>query len=227
MVSSHQWMSYSSEFMDTYEDSDLQQKLGLYQVFCRLYEYRRELLDDILSLETSRALGSVKLPYVQGVVLGQPHLVTNLLGKTQALLQPEHQWRIGRSPQQSAIPIADRQLSRAHAAIEYVAQKGFYLTDLGSRNGTFVNGEPIRQPVLLNDGDRVRLGSISFIFFLCASAEVLTSDISSSQQPASIAHSAFSVTNSTPLVRAVQAESECSPSSNPLEETFTFRRSSG
>jgi len=226
MASSDQWMSYDSEFMETYEDSDLQQRLGLYQVFCRLYEHRRELLNEILSLETSgvRALGNVKQLYIQGVMLDKPHLVTNLLqGKTQALFQPEHQWRIGRNPQQSTISIADRRLSRSHAAIEYVAQKGFYITDLGSRNGTFVNGEPVRQPALLKDGDRVRLGSVSFLFFLCASAEVLKSDTPSAVPHPSIAYSPFSVTPATTVAaRSVRVESANLPSNSPLEETFSF-----
>lgn len=227
MFSSHQQMFYSSEFMETYEDSDLQQRLGLYQVFCRLYEHRRELLNDILDLEANNtsALGRAKLLYVQGMMLDQPHLVTNLLGKTQALFQPESHWCIGRHPQSATISIADRRLSRLHAAIEYVAQAGFYLSDLGSRNGTFVNGELIRQPVLLKDGDRVRLGSVSFVFFLCASAEVLKSEIAALDPSISIAYSPFSVTTSvTSTPKAIQVESAGLPSSNPLEETFTFMR---
>lgn len=223
--------------METYEDSELQQRLGLYQVFCKLYEHRRELLDEVLSLETSssQALGHVKLPYIQGVMLEQPYLITNLLqGKTEALEQPNKRWIIGRNPQQSMIPIADRRLSRVHAAIEFVAQKGFYLTDLGSSNGTFVNGELIRQPVLLQDGDRIRLGSVSFGFFLCAAVTVLKSDAPapnhhrSIEAPLSegrIAHSPFSVTSGTGSVsEIVPIESDHPPSNNPLEETFSFIR---
>lgn len=223
--------------METYEDSELQQRLGLYQVFCKLYEHRRELLDEILRLETSssRALSHIKLPYIQGMMLNQPYLISNLLqGKTQALMQLNGQWIIGRNPQQSTIPIADQRLSRVHAAIEFVAQQGFYLTDLSSSNGTFVNGESIHQPVLLKDGDRIRLGSVSFVFFLCASVTVLRSampasnrdqSIDSQQLQSRIAHSPFSITSGTGCVsEIVSIESDHPPSSNPLEETFSFIR---
>lgn len=173
------FLSYASSLMDTCEDGALQQRLGLYQVFLRLYEHNRDLLDEILSLENSgsKALAGVTLPYVQGLVLEQQvYLVTNLLqGKTQALYQPQHTWVVGRDPRQVTLPVQDKRLSRRHAAIKYVEGQGFYLIDLGSSNGSFVNGERIRQSHLLKDGDRIRLGSISIAFFLCASEHTLCS----------------------------------------------------
>lgn len=48
--------------------------------------------------------------------------------------------------------------SRQHAAIT-LTPEGPRIADLGSRNGTFVNGEPVREPRLLAIGDRVRIGS--------------------------------------------------------------------
>ena len=47
-------------------------------------------------------------------------------------------------------------VSRHHAEIVFVGDRAF-LRDLGSSNGTFVNGRPIRQ-TRLNDGDIVQLG---------------------------------------------------------------------
>jgi len=40
----------------------------------------------------------------------------------------------------------------------------FYLTDLGSRNGTFVNQRRVTTPVILRPGDRVTVGSQEFVF---------------------------------------------------------------
>jgi hypothetical protein len=56
----------------------------------------------------------------------------------------------------------DSYISGHHAEIAF--REGVYrLRDLGSRNGTFVNDEPIREHVL-QDGDRVRLGLTQLVF---------------------------------------------------------------
>ncbi len=169
---------YAASLANLSEHTELQERLKLYQVFLKLYEHHRGLLDEILELETSgsRSLARVTLPYVQGFVSGeQAYLVTNLLrGKTQALLQPQQVWVIGRDPKRALIPIQDIRLSRCHAAIKFIKGQGFYLLDLASRNQSLLNGEPVRQ-ALLKDGDQVRLGSVSFTFFLCQSTRMLPS----------------------------------------------------
>lgn len=38
------------------------------------------------------------------------------------------------------------------------------LEDLGSTNGTYLNGEPVRGPQPLHDGDRIRIGDSEFTF---------------------------------------------------------------
>lgn len=63
---------------------------------------------------------------------------------------------LGRSSQ-SDIPLADRTLSRVHARIE-TTETAAVLTDLGSRNGTSLNGKRITEPVSLHAGDRILLG---------------------------------------------------------------------
>lgn len=57
------------------------------------------------------------------------------------------------------VPLSDRTLSRVHARIEGVLGGGpIRLVDLGSRNGTSLNGERITVPVPLASGDRIQLG---------------------------------------------------------------------
>lgn len=104
--------------------------------------------------------------YVQGVVLGQRAcIITNLLGgDSQTLFQPQMVWTIGRN-RDAALPLRDRVLSRRHAVILYVPEEGFYLVDLNSMNGSFVNGSRIQQRQLLKDGDRLRIGGFEFSFF--------------------------------------------------------------
>src|SRR5581483_5862151 len=57
----------------------------------------------------------------------------------------------------------DRLVSRTHARIEG-RDGGVWLEDLQSANGTFLNGEQVKQPVLLADGDEIRIGSSVFRF---------------------------------------------------------------
>jgi diguanylate cyclase (GGDEF)-like protein len=55
------------------------------------------------------------------------------------------------------IELHDDSVSRKHAAIEPVAE-GYLLTDLASRNGTYLNDQRIDARMLQN-GDRIRLGN--------------------------------------------------------------------
>ncbi len=104
--------------------------------------------------------------YIQGVVQGQhSYLITNLLGESITLLQPQMVWTVGRN-RGAALPLRDRLLSRRHAVIMFVLQEGFNLIDLNSMNGSFLNGNRIQQRQLLKDGDRIRLGSFEFNFFI-------------------------------------------------------------
>lgn len=155
---------------------EIEQRLGLYQVFLKLYDHHRSLLDEILQLEksTSTSFGSVATRCVTGIVQGERvHLVTNLIdGRTQILVQPQGIWTIGRERHLS-IPICDRRLSRRHAVIQYIKDQGFYLVDLDSTNGSFVNGEPVQGRLLLRDGDRVRLSTLTFSFFICQDTQTL------------------------------------------------------
>ena len=70
---------------------------------------------------------------------------------------------IGRS-QQNTIVLDDNQVSRNHAMVQSTEAGGYYLTDLGSRNGTLVNKKRATAPVLLQPGDRVLIGSHQFEF---------------------------------------------------------------
>src|ERR671915_283455 len=52
----------------------------------------------------------------------------------------------------------DPELSRRHARASRGADGELTIEDLGSANGTFVNGVPVREPQVLNVGDSVRVG---------------------------------------------------------------------
>lgn len=69
---------------------------------------------------------------------------------------------IGRHPEQS-IQILDRVVSKEHALITF-ADGLYWLQDMGSRNGTFVNGERIVGRTRMRSGDTITLGGTRLVF---------------------------------------------------------------
>ncbi|HPC58612.1 MAG TPA: FHA domain-containing protein [Kiritimatiellia bacterium] len=68
---------------------------------------------------------------------------------------------IGRS-READIPLLDDRVSRVHCGIR-LSEGEFYLKDLKSRNGTFVNGQRVEDTVKLKPGDRIQVGSTVFV----------------------------------------------------------------
>ena len=77
-------------------------------------------------------------------------------------LHPTQRIAIGRASQ-SHVVVADHLCSRFHAEL-YWDQDGWWIQDQNSRNGTFVNGLKIEQPVRLRPGDQIQVGSCSILF---------------------------------------------------------------
>lgn len=73
-------------------------------------------------------------------------------------------WTVGRSDDNNFV-LPDRWISRNHAMLQTMDNGDFYLIDLGSRNGTFVNGRRVSVPVILHDGDRITFGQTELQFF--------------------------------------------------------------
>lgn len=72
--------------------------------------------------------------------------------------------QMGKGPRNDIV-IADPAVSTTHALIKAEAG-GYTLTDLGSRNGTYLNGERIPEPRRLNHGDVIGLGLSKLTFRL-------------------------------------------------------------
>ena len=68
---------------------------------------------------------------------------------------------IGRT-QDCDLRIADMSVSRLHAQLDR-AEDGWLLSDLGSHNGTRVNGWLVREAVPVRAGDLVQFGSATFV----------------------------------------------------------------
>lgn len=73
----------------------------------------------------------------------------------------EETYTIGRAPENS-IRLEDPSVSGRHAELVLVDQN-CYLKDLGSTNGTLVNGQPVSE-VQLRAGDRIRFGKVEGCF---------------------------------------------------------------
>ena len=75
---------------------------------------------------------------------------------------------LGREPGLAGT-IDDASVSRRHA---HLGRNGtaVVLTDLASKNGTFVNGVRVSAPVSLVDGDEVRIGLVTFVYRAPASS---------------------------------------------------------
>ena len=65
---------------------------------------------------------------------------------------------IGRDPS-SDLVIADDFVSTRHARVD-PSQRGPMLKDLGSTNGTILNGKSVTRPTRLKQGDRLELGKV-------------------------------------------------------------------
>ncbi|MBA3397178.1 MAG: FHA domain-containing protein [Deltaproteobacteria bacterium] len=81
------------------------------------------------------------------------------LGKTFAL--EARSMIIGRGKADLALRATD--VSRKHARI-WSSSGSHWIEDLGSVNGTLVNGAPLREPFALRFGDRVQIGSTILVF---------------------------------------------------------------
>ena len=71
--------------------------------------------------------------------------------------------RIGRSERNNVV-LNDEGVSRNHAMVQGSDQGLFYITDCGSRNGTFVNDTRAAAPVILRSGDQIQIGTYRFSF---------------------------------------------------------------
>jgi adenylate cyclase len=80
-------------------------------------------------------------------------------GRHEADLQAHN--TLGRHPN-NTVQVLDRIVSKEHCHVDFVDGR-FVLRDLGSLNGTFINGERVSERVL-NPGDEITLGSTRILF---------------------------------------------------------------
>lgn len=77
-------------------------------------------------------------------------------------LMRQNQITIGRSADND-LQLDDPRVSRHHALLERLGSR-FRLRDLGSDNGTFVNGQPVKGMVWLKPGDQIHIAKFRLVF---------------------------------------------------------------
>lgn len=89
---------------------------------------------------------------------------------------------LGRGSSNDVVVELDPSVSRLHAVVERYPT-GFSVRDLGSANGTFVNGERVISERRLLTGDEIRLGNSRLIFYLLGDEEAETTAVSEGPPP--------------------------------------------
>lgn len=116
----------------------------------------------MLNISVSERLGVVSGPVV--TLQPTPHLILRTeAGNRYLPLVGGNCWTIGRNEDNNFV-LRDRWISRNHAMLQRMETGEFYLIDLGSRNGSFVNGRRVSIPVTLKNSDRLIFGQTELEF---------------------------------------------------------------
>jgi len=107
------------------------------------------------------------------VLMQQPYLEISSGGKSARLPADRPAITVGRAPD-NVLVLGDTLASRAHCVIEKTAD-GWRIRDLGSSNGTRLNGELVKLAPF-RPGDRIQIGKTIIQLFDPSAQEVLTAD---------------------------------------------------
>jgi class 3 adenylate cyclase len=88
--------------------------------------------------------------------MGHPQLVVRAPARHALTVVLDHALEVGREA--AGLVIDDVKVSRRHALFEPVSSTSVRVSDLGSSNGTYVDGIAITAPVVLRNGQSVQLG---------------------------------------------------------------------
>src|SRR5687768_10812353 len=84
-------------------------------------------------------------------------------GKTRTIRPDKDRWSVGRSSDNDFGYPEDSGLSRQHLVLEREGD-GWTVCDLGSKNGTFLNGVRVQTRQPLAAGDRVTASQLTLLF---------------------------------------------------------------
>jgi pSer/pThr/pTyr-binding forkhead associated (FHA) protein len=114
----------------------------------------------------------------------------------------------------------DEEISRQHARISREATGDYAVEDLGSSNGTFVNGLRIQSPRLLSLGDSIETGATTLVVREIVRPQAVEAAAEGEDRPASEARAAPTVFARSPVVGEA---SQTPPPALKLEIDFDAR----
>lgn len=91
--------------------------------------------------------------------MGHPQLVVRAPGRHALTIVLDHTLEVGREA--AGLVIDDAKVSRRHAVFEPVSATSVRVRDLGSSNGTYLDAVALAAPVILRNGQSVRLGDVT------------------------------------------------------------------
>jgi hypothetical protein len=128
-------------------------------------------------------MGAARLEVVAGKAVGMSILVDDEL-------------LIGRHAEGAGRLADDEEISRSHACVSTDSRGLFAIEDLGSTNGTFVNGIRISAPQTLSEGDTIEMGATTLV----------VREVPQPDSGAPVASETPQPTRSAGIVRALDAE---------------------
>ena len=105
---------------------------------------------------------SVSLTFRAAGAIGAPAQAPGVVRVGATALGAKTSLIIGRDPQ-ADVPLVTPVVSWHHARLDHTPQ-GHVLTDMNSTNGTFVNGERLTRPHLIQQGDVVQIGPFKLVY---------------------------------------------------------------
>ena len=132
-------------------------------------------LTSTINLSSLRAVSEIGVGFEslsteeREVLLALPEASAMLIGlsgpgKGARFLLNLAQTTIGRSVT-SEIFLDDVTVSRKHAVVDHSVGSSYSVRDLGSLNGTYLNGEAVKESAL-NSGDEIQIGKFKLTFFV-------------------------------------------------------------
>jgi FHA domain len=137
------------------DEKQLARQLGPFVLVQRPYQAGS---DDPSVMKTTRRLGPVKKRSVLDF--------EDLWVATLPPFDEMDAFSIGRSPDCDVV-IDQETVSKRHARIDWLTSHA-ELEDLGSSNGTFLNGQKLRGRAMLHDNDAIDFGHVQVFFLLVA-----------------------------------------------------------